>query len=284
MENKELVKNIADYFDYLKSLSLEVSFCDIKLYYTHYFPALVSYNSHTNGYCALIKSRPELHKICIEKQHGLIDRCNKGAFYGPCWAGVEEYVFPVKHDGEVLSFISVSGYRGKYRFSRRKAEAVKERCDLKGEELDARYVRLKTQPADETLLKTLVSPLCDMFELLYLKTKKDPDDKNSLPLKKILTYINNNYAWNITLEEIARECHYSESYVRHVFKEKTDTTIGNYVTTLRVAKAKNMLKNTALSVSEIAADVGYSEPNYFTNVFRKATGVSPKQYRKNAQK
>lgn len=284
MKNKELVKNIADYFEYLRSLCLEVSFCDVRLHFAPYFPALVSYNSHVNGYCALIKSRPDLHKICIEKQHLLIGRCNRGVFYGPCWAGVEEYVFPVKSDDEVIAFISVSGYRGKYSVSRKRAAAAAENFTLDKRNAAARYESLKENPPALNALKPLIAPLCNMFELLFLKTNPEPDDKNYRPLKEVLKYINDNYTWNPSLKEIAENCHYSESYIRHIFKEKTSKSIGQYIASLRIVKAKNLLKNTALSISEVAAEVGYGEPNYFTNVFRKETGVSPKQYRKNARK
>ena len=121
MKNKELVKNIADYFEYLRSLCLEVSFCDVRLHFAPYFPALVS--------------------ICIEKQHLLIGRCHRGVFYGPCWAGVEEYVFPVKSDGEVIAFISVSGYRGKYSVSRKRAAAAAENFTLDKRNAAARYAK-----------------------------------------------------------------------------------------------------------------------------------------------
>lgn len=285
MKNALLVKNILDYMDYLKSLSLSVSFCDYHFYFSDYLPELVSYNSHTNPYCSVIKKKPELQSICVCKQVLVYKRCRRGEFYGMCWAGTEEFVYPVKNEEEVIAFISVSGYRGKFHTADKRIKDIAERYSIDENVLNNAYISLKTDLPSKNYLSALIAPLCNMFQLLYLKSKaNEKNSEVSTTFKKVMTFISNNYFSDIKLEDIANECHYSSSYIRHMFKKKTNYTITKYITLLRIQQAKYLLKNTDASISEIAASVGYCEPNYFTNVFHAETGISPKKYRLNSRK
>lgn len=120
-----------------------------------------------------------------------------------------------------------------------------------------------------------------MFELLYLQIEKN---KSCLYVpsvyKKIIDFISENYTFDISLNDIAAACNYSTGYIRHIFKKESGYTISHYIAILRVSHAKKLLSSTNNSISDIASIVGFSEPNYFTNIFRKETGMSPKAYRK----
>jgi transcriptional regulator GlxA family with amidase domain len=60
--------------------------------------------------------------------------------------------------------------------------------------------------------------------------------------------------------------------------------IKQYINSLRVENAKNLLENSSLSVTEIAFSLGFSSPNYFTQIFKSNTGMSPASYKQNARK
>jgi two-component system response regulator YesN len=64
-----------------------------------------------------------------------------------------------------------------------------------------------------------------------------------------------------------------------VFSQETGRTFKEYLTEVRIAKARELLRNTALKSFEIADQIGYSDPHYFSYVFRKHTGVSPTEFR-----
>lgn len=70
-------------------------------------------------------------------------------------------------------------------------------------------------------------------------------------------------------------------YLEEIFKKKTGMTIQQYHTDLRMQEAARLLRSTLHSVSEISSMVGYQDPLYFSNVFKKATGYSPRAYRNN---
>ena len=82
-------------------------------------------------------------------------------------------------------------------------------------------------------------------------------------------------------EELANECCLSTSRFIHLFREVTDRSLTEFITGLRVEKAKELLETTDMPVREIAEAVGYENQNYFSRCFRKLEGCSPVEYRKN---
>lgn len=97
--------------------------------------------------------------------------------------------------------------------------------------------------------------------------------------EKILKYLNNSYYINISLEELGKQFNVSISYICKHFKDKLDTTYLEYLKSIRIIHAKRMLKNSALSITEIAEMVGYTDYYYFNKVFKAQTGYTPKQYK-----
>ena len=80
---------------------------------------------------------------------------------------------------------------------------------------------------------------------------------------------------------MAQYCHLSSDYFLHQFKENTGSSPIQFLYNLRIEKAKELLLTEGLTVSEVAALVGYNNPLYFSRIFKKATGVSPKRFHGN---
>jgi two-component system response regulator YesN len=85
---------------------------------------------------------------------------------------------------------------------------------------------------------------------------------------------------DISLETISRQVRLSPYYISKVFKEQTGVNYIDFLTECRVEKAKALMSDPNLSLKEIAIEVGYRDPNYFSKVFKKTCGISPTQYRK----
>ncbi|RJE87616.1 response regulator [Paenibacillus sp. 1011MAR3C5] len=110
-------------------------------------------------------------------------------------------------------------------------------------------------------------------------------DNRSLPqtahpeVNKILGYIEQNYAQDITVKSLSQYVMMGENYVSALFKKKTGRNLIHYVHEVRIGHAKRLLKETELPVHEIGLRVGFANDNYFIKIFKRDTGVTPSQYR-----
>ncbi|OWA35018.1 two-component system response regulator [Saccharibacillus sp. O16] len=104
-----------------------------------------------------------------------------------------------------------------------------------------------------------------------------PGDPN---MKKLLAYIEEHYAEPLSLTGLGRHFHFNPSYLSSYFAAHNKEGFSEYLNRIRVTKAEELLRAGELSISEISGLVGYSDPGYFTKVFRKQTGFSPSQYRR----
>lgn len=103
---------------------------------------------------------------------------------------------------------------------------------------------------------------------------------------KAKAYINVNFKKEISLDDVSREVDISPYYFSKVFKEETGENFIEYVTAVRMEKAKELLESSTLSMKEICAEVGYADPNYFSRTFKKNVGLTPTEYKegKNGEK
>jgi two-component system, response regulator YesN len=99
-------------------------------------------------------------------------------------------------------------------------------------------------------------------------------------LYKAKEYIEAHYAEALTLETVAEYVELSPFYFSKLFKDRFGMTFIDFVTDVRIRQAKHFLKEGALSLKEICYSIGYKDPNYFSRVFKKHTGLSPTEYRK----
>lgn len=113
---------------------------------------------------------------------------------------------------------------------------------------------------------------------------KERQDTCKLLVKKATEYINNYYYdAHMTIDMICCNLHISPTYFSTIFKRETKITFVNYLTHVRMEKAKELLRRSNLKTFEIAEKVGYSEPNYFSYCFKKSFNISPSEYRKVSQ-
>ena len=272
------ISPIVKYLQYLKrQCGLYVSLhpiADRGLY--AFFDGLRPFNFHENSYCAFVKRDPRANRHCVACQKKVAEACGKGAFCGTCYAGVRERVYPISDGVEVVGFISVSGYQetnpqsyfGKlsrtYGFSK--------------EQLAEAYGTLKPEAPRNEDLDTLLQPLCQMLELAY---RKGGTHRKNLSLsQQVEQYIRQNRNQNITSQDICAHFSCSRSFMSTQFNRLTGKSIRAYINDLRIADAKNLLEETNLNVSEIAFSIGFSNSDYFSEIFKKQVGIPPLTYRK----
>ena len=97
-------------------------------------------------------------------------------------------------------------------------------------------------------------------------------------MSRIIPYIYEHHEEKITLEDLAEALGYSTYYLSSQFKKQTGQSIGNYMTDLRIEKAKEMLTYSNISLTDLSAKLHFSTPSYFSSVFKKHTGLTPSAY------
>ncbi|MGO4109266.1 AraC family transcriptional regulator [Paenibacillus sp. YAF4_2] len=99
----------------------------------------------------------------------------------------------------------------------------------------------------------------------------------------IKDYIDRNFKQNISLKDLGLQFHVNPYYVSHVFKDYYQISPINYAIHRRIGEATRLLVSTEMKVWEVAKLLGYENPNYFSIIFRRVTGLSPNQFRESNQ-
>ena len=275
MENISSIINYIEFLRKEKNYSVAIHMHSLSLPYALH--GISKYDVHDNPYCSCLKQSDMARWACLRCKRKAVEKCeSEGAFSGVCHAGVFEYTYPVMVNGRNVGILSVGGYR-----TEATDEYITKISDKYGLEMKmlltaCRALNKNIPPKEE--IDTLVFPLLAMLELFAYKQGADITVKKTL-FDKITEYIRYNYTQKITTERICNKFYCSRSYIAHSFKRYTGKSLPEYVNSLRIESAKEMLEDSGISVAEISAIVGFEERSYFAKCFTKTTGISPREWR-----
>lgn len=130
----------------------------------------------------------------------------------------------------------------------------------------------------ERMLLLLLSQLLVLF--CRSRPESIPENTGNLWLiQQVRQHIEENFAAKCVLEDLAKQFHLSSSYLSHLFKQVTGSSVIGYLTACRIAAAKRCLAETDQPVGSIAASCGFSDHSNFGRTFRAMTGMTPKAFR-----
>lgn len=104
--------------------------------------------------------------------------------------------------------------------------------------------------------------------------------QKKVEIVKIKEYLDTNYNRKVSLDELCSKFYINKYYMMKLFSEAYGTTINNYVNSVRVTKAKQLLRFSDKRMDEISNELGFDDANYFSRLFKKVEGMSPSEYRK----
>lgn len=145
-----------------------------------------------------------------------------------------------------------------------------------GQELKAFDERLEYCSDVSALLDCLRKT---QLELLTQAANKRRD-RDVQPIRNAKLYIQKHFTEPLTLEEVSDAIGFSVNYFSTLFKKETGEGFNKYLTKVRMDEARNLLRDTPLSVAEICAKVGYGDVKHFTKTFKNETSLTPGEYRK----
>lgn len=235
--------------------------------------ALMPLISHDNEYCACIKKggRP----LCWVARRAARIAAPKKPYFAVCYAGVAEWVFPIVVKGKTVDYLSVTGYRA----DPPDFAAVAKRTYGNAPALETAYPTLKPEIPSREEIEPVVKPLVYMLSLYRAQLPQAPD---APPVyRAMLEYLQAHYKEDFSLDAMGAALGYAADTVGRLFKKYSGKTVIAYLTELRLNAAAERLRHTDARVTDIAAAVGYNDPNYFTLCFTKRFGLSPRAYRNN---
>ena len=135
---------------------------------------------------------------------------------------------------------------------------------------------LSRDDSQETLYYFLMKAFDQLFECIY----QNRNIQHTGIFTKAKEYIWGNYNQEISLRKLSEAVGVNPYYLSHLFRKEMGISFLEYLTSVRMSIAKNLLKQTTMSMMEICLEVGYQDPSHFAKVFKKKEGIHPTEYRK----
>lgn len=236
-----------------------------------------------NAFCAEMARSNCTCAACLSMQEKLSKGAREEACTERCEMGLYDSAVPVKLGEELIGFLQTGQVLCKKPTARQFAQVAKKLSDY-GIEVTSRIEKsyFNSKVLNPAQYQSMVSLLTIFAEHLSLVANRVAvGQKNSEPamITRAKDYIKTNQGEDLSLGQVAKAVNTSTFYFCKMFKKATGLNFTEYLSRVRVEKAKNLLLNPNLRVSEIAFEVGFQSLTHFNRVFKKIAGESPSEFR-----
>jgi AraC-like DNA-binding protein/ligand-binding sensor protein len=235
-----------------------------------------------NPFCALLAKQGRIScAACLETQQKLTSNPVKGeAKSTTCFAGLCDTAVPVQVDNQIIGFLQTGQValkkptQAQFARTARQLVAWGMKVDLRALE-DAYFHSRVMKPEQYKAMIRLLTIFAQHLSMVCNQVLIQQQNAEPPKITKAKQYIHERQAEDISLTEVARAVNTSSFYFCKMFKKYTGLNFTDYVARVRIEKAKNLLLNPNLRVSEVAYEVGFQSLTHF----RKQCGISPTEYR-----
>lgn len=237
-----------------------------------------------NPYCALIAQKSRACACCLQVLQKLSESAEQEPQSITCPSGLTDMAVPVRLGDQLIGYLQTGQiFRKKpspAQFNRTAKLVAEWGLKVDRKELEHAYQagRVVTTREHESILKLLA-----IFaqHLAMVSNQIAVSNNNAEPpvITRAKEYIRERYSEELSLGQVAKAVNVSTFYFCKMFKKVTGLNFTDYVSRVRVERAKNLLLNPNLRVSEIAYEVGFQSLTHFNRVFKKILGQSPTHYR-----
>ena len=277
LSNSQLYHEFSDAFN--KAFGLPITLRPVELW------RLPLHNvKMENAFCALIAEKSSTCSICLQVQKNLADLSVTTPKTVQCPFGMFDSAVPIKTGDTLIGYLQTGQV-----FLRKpeKSQFLKVLKLLKNhkylvDEEKVKEVYYSSPVLSPTQYEAVITML-NIFskQLVILSNQLIIMQGNAEPviIKKAKEYIQSHQTEELSLEDVAKHVNTSVYYFCKVFKKYTGLNFTDYVSRLRIERAKNLLLNPNIKICDIAYEVGFQSLTHFNRVFKKITGLSPTEYR-----
>ena len=235
-------------------------------------------------FCALMAERSRSCGSCLEVQERLTKAATDGPATGTCPAGLSDTVVPVRLGDRLIGFLQTGQIFRKppsqQQFERTIQLIIKWGITVDHAALRQAYFATRVVPArqHEAVIK-LLSIFAQHLSILSNRILVQQENAEPPIITRAKAYIMEHQTENLRLGQVAQSVNSSPFYFCKLFKKATGLNFTDYLSRIRIERARNLLLNPNLRVSEIAFEVGFQSLTHFNRVFKNTVGQSPTRYR-----
>lgn len=246
------------------------------------FNKIISIPDNDCGFCGALKENTKLNELCelCDKNARSICRSTNNIHTYTCHAGLTEAIAPIKMNGIILGYIMLGQIIDKSEKKKKKDDILKYAHTYISHNLTEEYDKLTTKSKKQIKAAANIMEACACYLWANRLVRVNEDCLSVL----ISTYINNNLTADLSVDALCSHFQISRNKLYKISRDSYGTGIASYIRKQRVQNAASMLKSGS-TVANAAISSGFADYNYFSEIFKKETGVLPSKYaRENAQK
>jgi AraC-like DNA-binding protein/ligand-binding sensor protein len=241
-------------------------------------------SKYANPFCAILARTSKICGACLEVQRKLSGANTSDTQTVTCFAGLTTTSVPVKLEERVIAFLQTGQVflrtPSAKRFKKIATQLISWGMKVNLARLENAYFHSRVvSPGLYRAIVRLLEIFAEHLALIANQIALQQANVDSPIVGRAKDYLASHQSEPIKLEQIARALNMSKFHFCRVFKQTTDLTFVEYLNRVRIEKAKILLHNNNLRVSEIAYDVGFQTITHFNRIFRKLVGHSPTEFR-----
>jgi len=244
------------------------------------FHEILSYPKHDCEFCRLMKSCTMTRRKCNYADRKSCQKSEKenSLIIYKCHAGLVEAVMPLHESEKIIGYLMFGQITDNSNKSilYKKIEYLSEKYSLDISLLKKCIENIPFRNEEQIHAAAKIMEACTSY--IIFKELITPENDKIFKAAKV--YIENNLDKDININQLCNSLNIGRTKLYEIFKTELKMGISKYILRQRMHRAKKLLKTTELSIPEIAHSVGFADYNYFSRVYKKTYGKSPKYYRK----
>lgn len=233
-------------------------------------------HSKNNRYCSKIQNTAQGAEACCHADISLLEKCRdtRAVQMHTCHAGLIDIAVPILNNNEIIGYIIFGQMKNSRDFSPVLDYVKSLGLDL--EEMESYFNEIPLFDSSKIESITSIATMLVKYILLENMLKPYYDDS----VQKAITFISENLSEEISIHSLSKSTGISKSVLYRKFRANFDCTVSEYINSLRIEKACDLLLKSDMTVEEISQKLGFVSASYFCKVFKKVKNLSPLKYKK----